>query len=150
MKANNLNFLEDSFSGNSHIPGSQFSQEVNFPGKSIYTKDIHDVQISAIYDTQPKLMRQVMKYADARRTDDGRHRVICSRRPDSFAAGKNDEVRGRTHARKRRVICSRRPDSFAAGKKLSNTMIGVNCQHVLSLYHQENPFALKPFGVFNG
>ena len=78
------------FPGNLIFPGSQFSKEVNCPGKSNFTKDIHDVQISAIYDTQPKLMRQVMTYADDGRTTDARkHRVICSRRPDSFAAGKN-------------------------------------------------------------
>ena len=52
-----------------HFPGSQFSREVNFSGKSNFTKDIHDVQISAIYDTQLKLMRQVMTYADGRTTD---------------------------------------------------------------------------------
>ena len=50
----------------SHFPGSLIFREVNFPGKSNFTKDIHDVHISAIYDTQPRLMRQVMKYADRR------------------------------------------------------------------------------------
>ena len=89
MKAKILISREDSFSTKSIFPGSHFFREVNFSGKSNFTKDIHDVQISAIYDTQPKLMRQVMTYADARRTDGRKPRVICSRRPDSFAAGKN-------------------------------------------------------------
>ena len=70
-------------------------REVYFPGKSIFTKDIRDVHISAFYDTQPRMMRKVMKYADDGRTHDGRkHRVICSRRPDSFAAGKNYLILG--------------------------------------------------------
>ena len=43
-----------------------FSREVNFPRRSNFTKDIHDVHISAIYDTQPRLMRKMMMYADAR------------------------------------------------------------------------------------
>ena len=48
----------------SHFPGSLIFQEVNFPGKSNFTKDIHDVHISALYDTQQRLMRKMMKYAE--------------------------------------------------------------------------------------
>ena len=48
----------------SHFPGSLIFREVNFPGKSNFTKDINDVHISAIYDTQLRLMRKMMKYAD--------------------------------------------------------------------------------------
>ena len=73
------------FSGKSIFPGSLIFREVSIPGNSTFTQNIHNVHISAIYDTQPRLMRQVMKYAD-----DGRRRVICSRRPDSFAAGKKN------------------------------------------------------------
>ena len=73
----------------SHFLGSLIFREVNFPGKSNFTKDVHDVHISAIYDTQLRLMTQVMTYVDARRTDGRKRRVICSCRPDSFAAGKN-------------------------------------------------------------
>ena len=54
----------------SHFLGSLIFREDNFPGKSSFTKDIHDVHISAIYETQPRLMRQMMKYADGRTDDD--------------------------------------------------------------------------------
>ena len=81
-------FREVYFTGKSIFPGSQISPRMST--MSIYpqfmilnwdwwdkwcstrtdarteSEDVHDVHISAIYDTQLRLMRQVMKYADGR------------------------------------------------------------------------------------
>ena len=45
----------------SNYLGSLIFREDNFLGKSLLTQNIHNVQISAVYDTMPRLMRQMMK-----------------------------------------------------------------------------------------
>ena len=42
---------------------------VNFPGRSIFTKNIQDVHISAICNAQPRLIRQMIKWRTE--TEDG-------------------------------------------------------------------------------
>ena len=66
-----------------HFPGSVIFCEVNFSGKSILTKDIHDVQIQK---TMIPCQKWRIKW---NRWQKRRRRVTCSRRPDSFTAGKN-------------------------------------------------------------
>ena len=120
-----LIFWEVNFPGKWIFPGSQISPRITMMSKyprypnipkddthslrySIFRKSIFPgSQISPRISTMsiyPQFMILNRDWWDkwwSTRTHDGRrrwrHRVICSRRPDSFAAGKNDEVRGRTH-----------------------------------------------------
>ena len=72
MKAKKSHYLGSPIFREVNFPGkSNFTKHVNFPGKSNFIKDVHEVHISAIYDTQLRLIRQVMKYAEMDARTDG-------------------------------------------------------------------------------